>query len=175
MDSLLSNGWTPVLVATAASAAVMIPGGLLTETGPWYRALKKPTWQPPGWAFAPGWTLIYILVTWGSVLAWNRSGGTGAQSLIVTTFVLNGLLNIGWSLVFFKWRRPDWAFLEVIALWVSTVVLAQVYYLVDSAAGWLILPYIGWVAFAGYLNLTVVRLNGGFAPALPRGAITGNV
>ena len=37
-------------------------GGVLTDTGPWNRSLKKPDWQPPGWLFAPAWTIIYIHV-----------------------------------------------------------------------------------------------------------------
>jgi tryptophan-rich sensory protein len=162
MDSLFANGWLPILIASTGSAAIMIAGGILTVIGPWYRNLTKPSWQPPDWAFGPVWTVIYILVTLATVMAWNNAIGVAFSLLLVTAFVLNGLLNIGWSLVFFKWQRPDWAFLEVIPLWLSTVLLAIAYYIVLPAAGWLIVPYIVWVTIAAYLNRTIVRLNAPF-------------
>jgi tryptophan-rich sensory protein len=163
MDGLFSYGWLPIIVASAGSAAIMIAGGLLTEIGPWYRGLNKPSWQPPDWAFGPVWTVIYILVTLGTVLAWNNLAGVAASLLLITAYTLNGLLNIGWSLVFFKWRRPDWAVLEVVTLWLSTVLLGLLYFEADPTAGLLIVPYVVWVSVAAYLNLTVVRINAPFA------------
>ncbi len=151
--------WLPTLMVSAGSAAIMIFGGVLTDTGPWYRSLKKPDWQPPGWLFAPAWTLIYILVTAGTVMAWNNTASTSGFVILLLAFALNGLLNVGWSLVFFKWRRPDQAQFEVVALWLSTALLAAVCYNALPLAGWLIAPYVAWVAFAAYLNRTVVRLN----------------
>jgi tryptophan-rich sensory protein len=165
MDGLLAFGWLPIIVASAGSAAIMIAGGILTETGPWYKSLIKPSWQPPDWAFAPVWTVIYILNTLGTILAWNNADTTAERFVIVTAFVLNGLLNIGWSLLFFRWRRPDLARLEVVCLWLSTVLLGEVYAMAEPSAGWLIVPYVVWVSIAAYLNHTVVRLNRPLAEA----------
>jgi tryptophan-rich sensory protein len=163
MRGLLGYGWLPILISSAGSAAIMIAGGILTEIGPWYRNLTKPSWQPADWVFGPVWTIIYILVTLATVMVWNASGGVAESLLLVTAYLLNGLLNIGWSLVFFKWQRPDWAFLEVITLWLSTFLLAVAYYIVLPKAGWLIAPYLVWVTIAAYLNLTIIRLNQPFA------------
>ena len=160
--------WLPALTVSAGSAIILIVGGVLTDTGPWYRSLTKPDWQPPGWLFAPAWTLIYVLTTWGTVLAWIRAGGTIELSMLITAFVLNGMLNIGWSLMFFKWRRPDQALLEIVPLWISTVLLAFIAYSLDPLAGWLLAPYALWVAFAAYLNWAVVRLNS--SNVLPAGS-----
>jgi len=151
--------WLPALLTAAGSVIILIIGGVLTDTGPWYRSLNKPSWQPPDWLFAPAWTLIYVLVTWGVVVAWVKAADARAVSILLTAFVLNGMLNIGWSLVFFRWRRPDQAVLEVVRLWISTLLLAFIAYAVAPLAGWLIVPYVAWVAFAAYLNWTVVRLN----------------
>ncbi len=60
-------------------------------------------------------------------------------------------------------KRPDWALLEVVALWLSVALLIVVSGRRDRAAGWLLVPYLAWVAFAGVLNWSVVRLNEPFA------------
>lgn len=79
--------------------------------------------------------------------------------ILLPAFALNGLLNIGLSLVSFKWQRPDQAFLVNIVPWLSTVLLVVVCYAALSLAGWLIAPYVAWVTLAACLNRAVVRLN----------------
>ncbi|MBS0638590.1 MAG: tryptophan-rich sensory protein [Proteobacteria bacterium] len=79
--------------------------------------------------------------------------------ILLRSFALNGLLHSGWSPTFFKWRRPDQAFLVNIVLWLSTVLLVVVCYAALSLAGWLIAPYVAWVTLAACLNRAVVRLN----------------
>ena len=76
---------------------------------------------------------------------------------------MNGVLNVAWSWLFFRLRRPDWAFVEVLLFWVSIVALIVVCGGVDTLAGWLLVPYLAWVTFAAYLNHVIVRLNRPFA------------
>jgi tryptophan-rich sensory protein len=78
---------------------------------------------------------------------------------MVGLFVVNGLLNIGWTLLFFKLHRPDWALIEVVPLWLSILALALVLWPMSATAGGLMLPYLAWVFFAGLLNRAVVQLN----------------
>jgi tryptophan-rich sensory protein len=75
---------------------------------------------------------------------------------------LNAFLNVSWSLLFFRLRRPDWALAEVGMLWLSILVLLVFLGRVSRTSGWLLVPYLAWVAFAAALNLAVVRLNGPF-------------
>ena len=77
-------------------------------------------------------------------------------------FALNAFLNVSWSLLFFRLRRPDWAFAEVGLLWLSILVLVVFLGRVSRTSGWLLAPYLAWVTFAAALNLAVVRLNGPF-------------
>ncbi len=56
-----ASGWKPIAIAAAAALAVALLGGLMTDIGPWYRGLQKPSLQPPDWAFGPAWTVIYAL------------------------------------------------------------------------------------------------------------------
>ena len=154
--------WRPIAVAAGAAIVVAGLGASATDLGPWYYALRKPSWQPPDWLFGPAWTLIYGLIALAGVKAWNAARDRRQALGIVAVFALNALLNVGWSELFFHFQRPDWALFEVVAFWLSIVVLIVTAASVSHAAGWLLAPYLAWVTFAGVLNLAVVRLN---APA----------
>jgi translocator protein len=150
--------WLPYIVAGVIAVVVAVAGGLLTDTGPWYRALKTPGWKPPDWAFGPVWTTIFILATWSAARAWGATQGS-ARSAIVAAFLFNAVLNILWSALFFALRRPDWALFEVAALWLSIAVLIGLIWPHDRFAALLLVPYIVWVSIASALNFAVVQLN----------------
>lgn len=76
-------------------------------------------------------------------------------------FALNGFLNVLWSLLFFRLKRPDWAMVEVVFLWASVLVLI-VYLARFSRADRLLWPYLAWVTFAAALNWDIVQRNGPF-------------
>jgi tryptophan-rich sensory protein len=149
-------------VSAFGTAAV---GGLVTEIGPWYRALRKPPWQPPDWLFGPVWTLIFSAIAVSMVLAWKPAVTAGARAAIVVAFGANLALNVLWSFLFFGRKRPDRALVEVVALWLSIVVLIAVVRPRSSLGAWLLVPYLLWVSFAAVLNRAIVRLNGPFSPA----------
>ena len=153
--------YRPVLTAAAAALLVAVLGGTITDLGPWYQQLDKPSWQPPDWLFGPAWTLIFALTVVSAVLSW-RAAGQDLRAWIIGLFCLNGFLNIVWSLLFFQARRPDWAQLEVILLWLSIVMLMVVTARCRRTSAVLLLPYLLWVSFAAFLNYTVVRLNAPF-------------
>ena len=154
---------TPLIVAGVAAFVLTAAGGLLTEIGPWYRQLRKPSWQPPDWLFGPAWTLILACAAWSAALAWTNAPTAGERTLVVIMYSLNGFFHLIWSPLFFKFKRPDWALFEVPLLWLSILVPMVVVAPFSSLATWLLLPYLLWVTFAAYLNLTIVRLNGPFA------------
>jgi tryptophan-rich sensory protein len=141
----------------------MVVGGAATILGPWYEALRKPAWQPPGWVFGPVWTLISILVVAASVRAWRRADRPATRRLLAIAFAVNGVLNALWSVLFFTLRRPDWALIEVGFLWLSILALVILCARLSRLAGLLLLPYLAWVGFAAFLNWTIVSLNAPFA------------
>jgi benzodiazapine receptor len=158
-----ARAWKPVLLAALAALVVAVLGGLMTDIGPWYRELVKPPWQPPDMLFGPVWTLIYALAALAGVRAWEAAPSRAAREWMLALFALNGFLNVLWSLLFFRLRRPDWALWEVGPLWLSVLALVIVLSRWSPRAGWLLSPYLAWVAFAAVLNLAIVRLNGPFA------------
>ncbi len=155
----------PPVIAAGGVVAVLGAGGALTRIGPWYEGLRKPSWQPPGWLFAPAWTTIGILTGWSAVSAWEGADDAGARRRVITLFGANGALNILWSGLFFTLRRPDWALAEVVPLWLSIGALIRGVAPCSRRAAWLLVPYLAWVAFAAVLNLKVVRLNAPFGQA----------
>ncbi len=148
-------------VTIAAGAAVMVAmlGGLATDLGPWYRALHKPSFQPPDWLFGPAWTVIFICIATAGLQAWQAAPPVRAWARILSLFAVNGLLNILWSVLFFQLHRPDWALAEVVPLWLSILGLIVLIAPFSRRAAWLLAPYLLWVAFAAAVNLAVVRLN----------------
>lgn len=159
MIQLATGSKKPILIAFLLAIAVGGIGGAVTEIGPWYYSLIKPSWQPPDWAFGPVWTLIYITTGIAGVRAW-RLGDTRQRRLFLITLLINCALNVLWSLLFFKMQRPDLALIEVVALWLSIVPLILLPLRYSPRSSLLMLPYLAWVSVAAYLNLTIVRLNG---------------
>lgn len=159
--------------AVAAAIAVLVAGigGLATDLGPWYRGLVQPPWKPPDIVFGPVWTLLYTLTAWAGARAWWHAGagaqadeaaaqaGRRRQRLLLAGFLLNALLNVLWSVLFFKAQRPDWALVEIVLLTASVLWLISACAEVDRLAARLLLPYLAWVLFAATVNAGVLRLN----------------
>ncbi len=152
--------WKPVAVAALAGAGVLTIGGTLTDIGQWYHSLHKPSWQPPDWLFGPAWTTIFVFVTLAAATAWQTAGSREARQWALALFALNAFLNIMWSVFFFRFRRPDWALLEVALLWLSILMLIVFLWRPSRTAALLLVPYLAWVSFAAALNYMVVQLNG---------------
>lgn len=149
-----------LLVAAAVAAAVLVIGGLATRIGPWFHALRKPSWNPPNWLFGPMWTLIAALAVWAAAKAWVAA--PDAHARILWLFGVNALAHMAWSPLFFTLQRPDWALLEVPLLWLSVLALIVGLAPLSASAAALLVPYIVWVSVAAALNLAIVRLNGPF-------------
>ena len=81
--------WKPILVAALAAMAVGALGGSLTDIGPWYQALKRPSWQPPDWAFGPAWTTIFALAVVSAVSAWRAAENRTQREWIIALFAAN--------------------------------------------------------------------------------------
>jgi benzodiazapine receptor len=148
-----------IATAALAATALAVLGALSTDIGTWYAGLHEPAWKPPDALFGPAWTLIYACAATAGVRAWTRTREGARREWILVAFALNGTLNVLWSLLFFRLHRPDWALMEVGALWASIVLLMWLLGRQARSAAWLLLPYLLWVSFAAALNASVVELN----------------
>lgn len=152
----------PVALAALAALAVAALGALATDLGPWYQNLRQPAWKPPDVLFGPAWTVIYTLTALSALLALQEAASAAARRNLLALFGLNATLNVLWSLLFFRFQRPDWALYQVVIFWASICVLILATARVSRLASSLLVPYLAWVSFAAALNLAVVRLNGPF-------------
>ena len=149
----------PMAISIASYVSLALAGAWLTEIGPWYRTLRKPSWQLPDLAFGPVWSSIFALAGWAAVRGWNAPGSTGQRLMLVAAFVTNGAGNMLWSYLFFRRRRPDWALIEVVPFWGTIVWMIVAVRPLDPSAVWMLVPYLCWVTFASVLNTAIVRLN----------------
>lgn len=137
-------------------------GGAMTTIGPWYKNLKKPSWQPPDWLFGPAWTVILGSAAWAGILAWEGAASGHDQMIVAGLYGANFILHLLWSPLFFALKRPDWALKESVLLWASVVGLCVGLLPYSTLASGLLLPYVLWVSFATVLNYAIVKLNGPF-------------
>lgn len=149
----------PTIISFGIAILLGLAGGLLTEIGPWYRNLKRPRLNPPDWLFGPAWTIILGLAAWSATIAWNAADTDSGRRLVILLFGVNAVLHFLWSPLFFKLKRPDWALIENVFLWSSLVALVVGLAPISQKASLLIVPYLGWVTFALWLNWQIVRLN----------------
>jgi len=149
-------------VAVIWISAVSVIGQNLTDLGPWYQALKQPPWKPPDWAFGLIWTSVFVLIVIAGVLAWRKTHHPAQWVQIVALFAINSMLHMLWSMLFFTVKRPDWAMIELVFLWLSIAAIILTFWKISRLAAILLLPYIGWVTIAGFLNYANVQLNGPF-------------
>jgi tryptophan-rich sensory protein len=150
--------------------------------GGWYAALNKPVFTPSGSIIGAVWTVLFLLMgislylvwakNWevklpsrGMVLkAWNRFSqklltGTWREENVILIFAIQLALNVLWSFLFFALKSPGLAFFELLMLWVAIFYTIVNFYRVSKPAGYLLIPYIFWVTFAGYLNYVIWMMN----------------
>jgi tryptophan-rich sensory protein len=138
-------------------------GGLLTDLGPWYHSLKQPDWKPPDAAFGAIWSTIFALCAGAGWLSWNYAPSRSRKYKILILYLVNGALNVLWSVLYFQLHRPDWSMIELIFLWLSVLSLIVAQWRESKWASVMVVPYLVWVSAAGFLNWDGMVLNGPFA------------
>ena len=124
----------------------------------WYRTLQKPFFNPPDWIFGPVWTVLYLMIAFAGWRAWRSRHVAGARTRMAV-YGAQLALNLAWSLIFFGGRMIGLALVDIVLLLAVIVVNAVLFWRADRLAGWLLVPYAAWVAFAGVLNFALWRLN----------------
>ncbi len=148
------------MATTAVTIAPLVLGlgvGALTPMHPeWYATLQKPAWNPPGWVFGPVWTVLYLLMGLAARRVVQRSG---LLTLPMLLFAIQLGLNVAWSPVFFGQKKPRRALVLLGLLVVAALATAVTFGRVDRTAGWLLVPYLAWLALALSLNAAIVQKN----------------
>ena len=145
------------LLISFSAAAV---GSLATTKGldPWYKNLEKPPLNPPSWIFAPVWSTLYFLIAISLFIVWNKNVSKDKTDQYII-FVIQLVLNAAWSIVFFG-LEDTWYALVVIGLLLLSIIATMVSFAkISRAAMYLLIPYLLWVSFATYLNVSIALLN----------------
>ena len=118
--------------------------------------LCLPPLSPPGWVFPVVWTFLYLLMGFAAFLVVN-SGKCGNNALFF--YLLQLFLIFRMSIWFFNCEWYLFSFFWLVALWLLIFATIRSFGIVSPAAANLMLPYLAWVTFAGYLNLGICFLN----------------
>ncbi|MCE9624729.1 MAG: tryptophan-rich sensory protein [Deltaproteobacteria bacterium] len=141
------------LFVQAAGAFATFP-----EIATWYRTLQMPSWNPPPAIFGPVWTVLYALMAVAAWLAWRE---VGMRSGALRLYLLQLMLNLLWSFLFFWGHSISLGLIDILLLWLAIGATTLSFWRVRPLAGALMLPYWAWVSFAAALNFAIWRLNRG--------------
>lgn len=150
-----------LLFAIGVSELAGVVGSVVTipAISTWYDTLTKPAVNPPAWLFGPVWTLLYFLMGIAAFLIWRKGWQNRHVKIALAVFGVQLALNTLWSIIFFGFRSPGWALIEITFLWSAILATVIVFAKISKSAAWLLAPYLLWTSFAVYLNLSLWNLN----------------
>ncbi|QEC75951.1 TspO/MBR family protein [Mucilaginibacter ginsenosidivorax] len=151
----------PFLISLIITLAIGFVASLFTrpEIAGWYSTLKKPSFNPPPWLFAPVWTALYIMMATAAYLVWKHRSRKPVYIIARNIYFIQLALNFSWSIVFFGLHQVLGALIVIILLWLSIILNINWFYKFSKAAGRLLWPYLLWVSFAAVLNAAIYLLN----------------
>ena len=151
-----------LMLVLFAGGCLAVGSAIGSMTGPaiegWFDTLVLPSFQPPNIAFPIAWTILYLLMGTAAWLIWRQYGCSGAR----TAFWLFGVqlvLNFAWTPVFFGARSISGGLILIVVILIAVLATTIAFWRKATLAGVLLLPYLGWVGFATFLNFTIWRLN----------------
>ena len=149
--------WKNLITCIAIPLAVGALSSLLTKNSMEnFAMLQKPAFAPPGFLFPVVWTILYVLMGIASYLVLMSRKTTGNALLV---YGIQLVFNFFWSILFFHLGLCMFAFLWLVLLWLLILLTTVLFYQILKPAGYLMIPYLLWVTFAGYLNLGICLLN----------------
>ncbi len=130
--------------------------GLIVSNFMDYNELQQPTFAPPSILFPIVWTILYILmgVSYGIIKSKNLT-----DEEIDRIYYMQLAINALWSIFFFVFKWRLFAFIWIIILIIAVIIMIKKFYEKNKIAGIIQIPYLLWILFASYLNLTIYFLN----------------
>lgn len=122
-----------------------------------YADVARPPLSPPGWLFPVVWTILYVLMGVAFYFVWES--GSPSKNTAMQLYFVQLAMNFVWPILFFSFSAYGFAFIWLLVLWILILFTTVSFFAADKRAGYLMLPYLIWVTFAGYLNLGVYILN----------------
>lgn len=125
-----------------------------------YNEIITPPLSPPSILFPIVWTILYVLMGISSAMIYNQKEDYPKEVRnVLIVYAINLFLNFTWSIIFFNFKAYFFAFIWLLLLWTTILTMIVKFYNIKPTAGYLQIPYLLWVTFAGYLNLSIFLLN----------------
>jgi len=149
--------WKKLIISIFVPLAVGGVSTLLTKNGmESFETIIKPPLSPPAWLFPVVWTALYILMGVACYLVWTTPK---KEPNALFYYGIQLFFNFFWSIIYFNIKNYLFAFIWLLLLWAAILITTVKFYRTKKAAGYLMIPYLLWVTFAGYLNLGIYFLN----------------
>jgi len=168
-DAVRRNDWWKTAIVTVV--AIELLGGLsgwLSQSGygnPWFDALVKPSFMPPGFLFGIVWPILYALLGLALALILAEPA-SDRRRIALILFAVQMALNFAWSPIFFAGHDITLAKYVIITMIVIAAAAALLFYRLRPVAGLLMVPYLCWLMFATALNTSIETLNPGAGTSL---------
>lgn len=150
------------LTGAAAFTSAGVGAAATTPDTGWYAALEKPPWDPPPIAYPLVWTPLYAdiaVVTAAALTTLEGEGRNDEAAELRRALAVNLLLNTGWSVLFWRVRKPWLSSAWCALLAAHSAALVKRVGSVDGSLGAALAPYPAWCAFATALNTSIARRN----------------
>lgn len=169
MSELASSG--QLRAAFLRWALFLVPGivlfGFLSSAvggggpgDPWFDRLIKPGIYPPPATFGIVWTVLYVMMGLALTTVVTARGAR-RRGFAIAAFVIQLVLNLAWTPLFFGGHQISGALLLMVVLDAAVMITIVVFYRVRPRAAFLLAPYLAWILFATLLNWQFLALNPG--------------
>lgn len=156
----------PLILLLGFASSRIAPAGAQNR---WYATLVRPAITPPDWVFPVAWSALYVMMGLALAMIINARGSR-LRALAITLFVLQLVLNLAWSPLFFGMHQVWPALMLLVGMFVAALMTTLAFGRIRTAAAWLMVPYLVWLCFAGLLNWQVGKLNPNASTLVPSSA-----
>ena len=158
----------PFILLLGFTSGRSVPVG---DANAWYVALVKPADMPPAWAFPAAWTAIYVLM--GLALAMIiHARGSRLRAPAIVMFALQLIVNLAWTPLFFGAHQVEWSLIAIAVMFVLALLTTILFARIRVGAALLMVPYLAWICFAGYLTWQIAELNPNAETLVPSSSTT---
>lgn len=142
--------WKVLILCFFVVSLVASIGSFFTKIDSWYESVK-PAITPSNFVFPIAWTILFFLIALSLYFSWINSDKK-QKKIVAGLFFINFVLNVLWSAFYFTMHKPLFAFIDLLLLFSSILALIIYNWKIDKKAGYILIPYLLWVSFAGLLN-----------------------
>jgi translocator protein len=125
----------------------------------WYQSLKKSSLTPPPLLFQIVWPILYIMMIVSMIFVYRKYDGNFWISLPFIFFMIQLLLNLSWSPLFFTFHQICVSLIILFLIILFVVLTIKEFSKYSNTAAYLLIPYLLWLVFAFYLNLFICVSN----------------